>query len=125
MNPSRILCGARRLPLTTKQGHNYYKGTRTGRTGTHTKHGGYIVDWSIVRTYPAPTSTHLTPFVSRKVLKSKSERPAGITYFSGKQYLANWKLDNSDEPLPGAADQPVQDLDASQGNPPLATTSTS
>jgi large subunit ribosomal protein L41 len=32
----------------------YYKGTGTGSTGTHTKHGGYIIDWDKVRTYVAP-----------------------------------------------------------------------
>lgn len=47
---------ARRLPLTTKQGHNYYKGTRTGSMGRHTKHGGYLVDFAKVRTYPRPVN---------------------------------------------------------------------
>lgn len=55
MRPSSICLGARRLGLTTKHGHNFYKGTRTGATGQHTKHGGYVVDWAKVRTYPRPT----------------------------------------------------------------------
>jgi large subunit ribosomal protein L41 len=44
-----------RLALTTKQTNKgYYKGTGTGSTGTHTKHGGYIIDWNKVRTYVVP-----------------------------------------------------------------------
>lgn len=45
----------RRLALTTKQGpHNYYKGNRTGSMGSHTKNGGYIIDFKKVRTYVCP-----------------------------------------------------------------------
>ena len=44
-----------RLRLTTKQTNKgYYKGTGTGSTGTHTKHGGYVIDWDKVRTYVVP-----------------------------------------------------------------------
>lgn len=57
MHASRILCGARRTALTTKSGHNYYKGTRTGSMGQHTKWGGFKVDWDKVRTYPASAET--------------------------------------------------------------------
>lgn len=56
MHPSPILYRAiKRLALTTKQGpHNYYKGNRTGSLGRHTKWGGYVVQWSKVRTYRCP-----------------------------------------------------------------------
>ena len=57
MHSSRILLGARRLALTTKSGHNYYKGTRTGSMGDHTKHGGFRIDWDKVRTYPPAAET--------------------------------------------------------------------
>jgi len=46
----------RRLALTTKQVNGgYYKGTGSGSTGRHTKHGGYIIEWEKVRTYVAPS----------------------------------------------------------------------
>ncbi|KAK5010305.1 hypothetical protein LTR28_010689 [Elasticomyces elasticus] len=45
----------RRLALTTKQaGKDYYKGTGTGAMGSHTKYGGYLIDWKKVRTYVVP-----------------------------------------------------------------------
>ena len=45
----------RRLALTTKQVNGgYYKGTGSGSTGRHTKHGGYIIEWEKVRTYVVP-----------------------------------------------------------------------
>lgn len=56
MKPTQTL-GRRisRLALTTKMTNKgYYKGTGTGSTGTHTKHGGYIIDWAKVRTYVVP-----------------------------------------------------------------------
>jgi large subunit ribosomal protein L41 len=51
----------RRLALTTKQAANkggYYKGTRTGSMGWHTKHGRYVVDYHKVRTYVPPRNYH-------------------------------------------------------------------
>jgi large subunit ribosomal protein L41 len=59
MQPTQPLQKAiRRLALTTKQGpHNYYKGNRTGAMGTHTKWGGYKIDWTKVRTYVVPDLT--------------------------------------------------------------------
>jgi hypothetical protein len=46
----------RRLALTTKQVNGgYYKGTGSGSTGRHTKHGGYIIEWEKVRTYVVPS----------------------------------------------------------------------
>ena len=48
----------RRLALTTKQaGKDYYKGTGSGSMGSHTKWGGYKIDWSKVRTYVVPDLT--------------------------------------------------------------------
>lgn len=45
----------RRLALTTKQANKgFYKGTGTGSTGRHTKHGGYVIEWEKVRTYVVP-----------------------------------------------------------------------
>jgi len=45
----------RQFQLTTKQGpKDYYKGTRSGRMGDHTKHGGYVVNYDRVRTYVVP-----------------------------------------------------------------------
>jgi hypothetical protein len=44
-----------RLALNTKQTNKgFYKGTGTGSTGRHTKHGGYIIEWEKVRTYVVP-----------------------------------------------------------------------
>ncbi|ORY79931.1 mitochondrial ribosomal protein subunit L27 [Protomyces lactucae-debilis] len=97
---SRVLQGARRLPLTTKQGHNYYKGTGTGSTGRHTKHGAYITEWEKVRTYPRPAlldSCTLKPFVSRQVAKARASLEPGTTHMTGSRYLEAWKLDNAGE----------------------------
>jgi large subunit ribosomal protein L41 len=56
MQPTQALLKRfRKLPLTTKDiKKGYYKGTRTGAMGRHTKYGGYIIDWSRVRTYVVP-----------------------------------------------------------------------
>jgi large subunit ribosomal protein L41 len=56
MKPTQALFRRlRRLALTTKQTNKgYYKGTGTGSTGWHTKHGGYVIDWDKVRTYVVP-----------------------------------------------------------------------
>lgn len=32
----------------------YYKGTRSGSMGSHTKHGGYIINYNKVRNYVCP-----------------------------------------------------------------------
>jgi large subunit ribosomal protein L41 len=42
-------------PTTKDINKGFYKGTRTGRMGRHTKYGGYRIDWSLVRTYVVPT----------------------------------------------------------------------
>lgn len=56
MKPTQALAKRlKRLALTTKATNKgYYKGTGTGPMGTHTKHGGYIIDWDRVRTYVVP-----------------------------------------------------------------------
>jgi large subunit ribosomal protein L41 len=56
MKPTQILAKRiRRLALTTKMTNKgYYKGTGTGSTGSHTKHGGYLIEWEKVRTYVVP-----------------------------------------------------------------------
>jgi len=52
---SPLLKRIARHALSTKQTNKgYYKGTGTGSTGRHTKHGGYIIEWEKVRTYVAP-----------------------------------------------------------------------
>ncbi|KAI8371662.1 mitochondrial ribosomal protein L27-domain-containing protein [Radiomyces spectabilis] len=59
---------AKRMPLNAKRGHNYYKGTGSGAMGRHTKRGGYVIDWSKVRTFVVPDleGFKLGPYVSRK-----------------------------------------------------------
>ncbi|EGP88661.1 unnamed protein product [Zymoseptoria tritici ST99CH_1A5] len=97
MQPTQPLQRAiRRLALTTKQGpHNYYKGNRTGAMGTHTKWGGYKIDWSKVRTYVVPdlSDFNLTPFVAKIIekkrdsfLHTKTKSP-----LDGQEYLKKWK----------------------------------
>ena len=57
MQPTRALqvLRYRRLRLTTKDvNKGFYKGTGSGSTGRHTKHGGYIIEWDKVRTYVCP-----------------------------------------------------------------------
>ncbi|KAI9594962.1 mitochondrial ribosomal protein L27-domain-containing protein [Syncephalis fuscata] len=72
--PTRALLGALRTPMHTKRGHNYYKGTRSGAMGRHTKHGNYIIDYSKVRTYVVPdlTDCDLKPYVSHRTEKIES-----------------------------------------------------
>lgn len=56
MQPTQALLQRyRKLPLTTKDiKKGFYKGTRTGTVGRHTKYGGFVIDWSRVRTYVVP-----------------------------------------------------------------------
>ncbi|KAK2074668.1 hypothetical protein P8C59_008856 [Phyllachora maydis] len=53
---------------TTSHQRGFYKGTRTGTVGRHTKYGGFIIDFSRVRTYVCPSLENfkLTPFVTEK-----------------------------------------------------------
>ncbi|KAH9216101.1 mitochondrial ribosomal protein L27-domain-containing protein, partial [Leptodontidium sp. 2 PMI_412] len=97
MKPTQALAKRlKRLALTTKATNKgYYKGTGTGSMGSHTKHGGYVMDWNKVRTYVVPANLDtfkLTPFVT-KVMKKTIGRfegdPKGA--FSGEAYLRKWK----------------------------------
>lgn len=52
---SYIALGARRAPLTSKQGNkNYYKGTRSGRMGRWTSKGQFVVESWRLRQYIVP-----------------------------------------------------------------------
>ncbi|CAL3966456.1 hypothetical protein PZA11_003107 [Diplocarpon coronariae] len=102
MKPTQIL-GKKlaRLALTTKQTNKgYYKGTGTGSMGSHTKYGGYIIDWTKVRTYVVPESLKdckLTPFVTKKMKPTIGRfegDPKGA--FSGEAYLKRWKTENGE-----------------------------
>jgi large subunit ribosomal protein L41 len=58
MQPTQALLRSRfrKLALTTKDvNKGYYKGTRTGTMGWHTKKGGYKVDYQRVRTFVCPS----------------------------------------------------------------------
>jgi hypothetical protein len=103
----------RRLPLTTKQaGKDYYKGTRVGAMGRHTKHGGYKIDWARVRTYVVPDLTHfmvgfcitettvimadstfpqLKPFVSADFEPMRRKTANMTSQDLGRRYLEEWK----------------------------------
>ncbi|KAL0638950.1 60S ribosomal protein L27, mitochondrial [Maublancomyces gigas] len=96
MQPTTVLQRSiRRLALTTKQVNGgYYKGTRSGSMGRHTKHGGYIIDWKKVRTYVVPDLEEfkLTPFVTRRMEPTSGAlRYAGTSPLSGRLYLERWK----------------------------------
>ncbi|KAG9307680.1 hypothetical protein G9A89_023245 [Geosiphon pyriformis] len=68
---SAVVRGAKRLPMTSKQGHNYYKGNRSGAMGWHKK-GGYEIDPLRVRTFVVPPeldTCELKPYVSPKTPK--------------------------------------------------------
>ncbi|GAB7350471.1 hypothetical protein MBLNU459_g1068t1 [Dothideomycetes sp. NU459] len=96
MQPTQPLGRAlRRLALTTKNaGKDYYKGTGTGSMGSHTKWGGYKIDWAKVRTFKVPdlTGFNLTPFVATRVERPKA-RFEGSSPMSGADYLAKWKAE--------------------------------
>ncbi|ORY92121.1 mitochondrial ribosomal protein L27-domain-containing protein [Syncephalastrum racemosum] len=64
--------GAKRFPMTSKRGHNYYKGTGSGAMGRHTKKGNYKIDWNRVRTFVVPDLEGFTlgPYVTRKADKA-------------------------------------------------------
>jgi large subunit ribosomal protein L41 len=57
MQPTKALqiLRYRHLRLTTKDvNKGFYKGNRVGAMGRHTKFGGYLIDWSRVRTFVVP-----------------------------------------------------------------------
>jgi len=93
MQGSTVLLAARRLPMTTKRGSlQFYKGTGSGSTGRHTKHGRYIIDWAKVRTYVVPSleGFALKPFVAPTVRPAYG-RFKGTHPVSGARYLQQWK----------------------------------
>lgn len=69
--------GNKRVPLTGKQGNkNFYKGTRSTGVGSHTKHGGYVINYEKVRTFVVPanlSSCDLKPYVSSNVAEIKHQ----------------------------------------------------
>ncbi|KAI0129529.1 mitochondrial ribosomal protein L27-domain-containing protein [Xylariales sp. AK1849] len=89
----------RKLPLTTKDiNKGFYKGTRTGSMGRHTKFGGYVIDWDKVRTYVVPEGLKafkLSPFVTNKVKRTRG-RYEGYKGGPGSPqlYLDRWKDEN-------------------------------
>ncbi|KAH6680312.1 mitochondrial ribosomal protein L27-domain-containing protein [Halenospora varia] len=103
MKPTQALAKrVTRLALNTKSTNKgYYKGTGTGSTGWHTKHGGYIIDWEKVRTYVVPeglSNCKLSPFVTKKIRPQKGRfegDPKGA--FSGERYLEKWKQENGED----------------------------
>ncbi|CAK7226064.1 60S ribosomal protein L27, mitochondrial [Sporothrix bragantina] len=94
----------RKLRLTVKDvNKGFYKGTRTGSMGRHTKKGGYIVEYEKVRTYVVPSLVdfNLTPFISKRVRATFGVYPeaAGeVGQAKGPRspalYLARWKAEN-------------------------------
>lgn len=56
MQPTPVLLKRiARMSLNTKQvNKGFYKGTGSGSMGSHTKYGGYRIDWDKVRTYVVP-----------------------------------------------------------------------
>ncbi|CAK7201448.1 60S ribosomal protein L27, mitochondrial [Sporothrix eucalyptigena] len=92
----------RKLRLTVKDvNKGFYKGTRTGSMGRHTKKGGYILEYAKVRTYVVPSLVdfNLTPFVSQRVRRTFGVYPDGEDgQAKGPRnpalYLARWKAEN-------------------------------
>ncbi|OCK74873.1 50S ribosomal protein-like protein YmL27 [Lepidopterella palustris CBS 459.81] len=88
----------RRLALTTKMaGKDYYKGTRSGSMGDHTKHGRYLINWNKVRTYRVPEDLSrctLTPFVATRVERAKGKFTGTRGPIDGAAYLERWKMEN-------------------------------
>ncbi|KAI0891851.1 50S ribosomal protein YmL27 [Annulohypoxylon nitens] len=100
MQPTQVLFKAwRKLRLTTKDvNKGFYKGTRTGRMGRHTKYGGYAIDWSRVRTFVVPPNLEkfkLKPFVTRQIQRTTG-RYEGYRMGpkSPELYLDRWKREN-------------------------------
>jgi len=108
----------RRLPLTSKQGHNFYKGNRVGALGRHTRRGTYQIDYNRVRTYVVPynlkTSNvrpslqpslmiQLSPFVPRLLPPVKSRYPEarGSSGFGPHAYLRAWNRSDRFPKTPG------------------------
>lgn len=122
MKPTAALSkDLRRLALTTKKARKgFYKGTGTGSTGTHTKHGGFVIDYDKVRTYVVPPKLNefkvclqlqwgmwrelvlmimgqLTPFVTKKIKAVPGKFKDAKGALSGKAYLKKWKRENGED----------------------------
>ncbi|KAK0125579.1 hypothetical protein ONS95_000414 [Cadophora gregata] len=103
MKPTQALAKRlQRLALTTKATNKgYYKGTGSGPMGSHTKHGGYIIDWDRVRTYVVPEDLKdfkLTPFVTQNMQKTTGRYPGDPKGpVSGESYLKKWKDENGED----------------------------
>lgn len=84
---SFITLGAKRYPMTSKRGHNFYKGRGSGAMGRHTQHGGYIIEYSKVRDYVVPDlrETKLRPYVSHRTEKILTAPPLITAGMTGKQ----------------------------------------
>ncbi|KAI0506056.1 mitochondrial ribosomal protein L27-domain-containing protein [Xylaria bambusicola] len=100
MQPTQALLKRfRKLPLTTKDiNKGYYKGTRTGSMGQHTKFGGYVIDWKKVRTYVVPSNLdtfNLTPFITMKFEHTRGRYEGyKLGPKSPELYLDRWKTEN-------------------------------
>lgn len=67
----------RKLRLTVKDvNKGFYKGTRTGSMGRHTKKGGYIIEYEKVRTYVVPSLANFN--VSASPTDPSRVRPSGV-----------------------------------------------
>ncbi|KAM0331616.1 hypothetical protein ACHAQA_003295 [Verticillium albo-atrum] len=95
----RVL-GYRHLRLTTKDvNKGFYKGNRTGSMGSHTRYGGYKIDWAKVRTFAVPerlfeADFKLTPFVSQTIRPVRGQYDNDQGPRNAAAYLENWKLQN-------------------------------
>jgi hypothetical protein len=117
-----------RMRFTTKQvAGGFYRGTRTGAMGAHTRYGGYIIDYRKTRHYAVPDFKgfkvslrlsidrawetadgsiyyQLTPYVSLEISdpgRVREDRKTGEAYeisrFSGMEFLKDWKENNPQE----------------------------
>lgn len=127
MRPSPALF-KRRIAFTTKEvGPGFYRGTRTGSMGAHTRYGGYIIDWRKVRSWVVPDLENfkvlhpplrklipffrhanypilqLRPFVE-SLIDPKFEAKEGnlrskkdALRVDGMEFLKQWKFQNPEE----------------------------
>ncbi|KAI5850957.1 hypothetical protein BZA05DRAFT_399289 [Tricharina praecox] len=96
---ARSTTGIRRLRLTTKMVNGgYYKGTGSGKMGSHTKYGGFKIDWEKVRTYKCPdlSGFELTPFVTMKMKPTRGRYGTDQHPINGSVFLSKWKAENGE-----------------------------
>ncbi len=73
----------RRILTAKNSPKDYYKGTGTGPTGRHTKHGDYIIEPERVRQWVVPTNLDtfsLKPYVSKQT-REQGEEPLTTSSF--------------------------------------------